>query len=886
MANPLTKEEVEQYLGKVDLRGPLEEALNVAVSNLTMDPTGFLSGHFAGKKKATDLGITPAMVGPCDGLLPQPTQGARFTTVLVEYNIPGHEGGVGGADKGKNGHRVDSIPIANGVIKTNNYCFPIKFVPADYELFSHVVKGVDGIIVRINPGQMDGPTQTKFDALMRECIKIGIPVWSSPDVQIQMGAKDALCKIANLNCGLPDTLAYYTEDEFKAGFYKTMAYQPRVIKQNRGSSGEGIWIIKLKDREYCPTFGAALCEDDWVLDMMEANDNHQEFHTCGEFVEFCLNGRTDKSGTWTTKGVGKYLEGGKDAGGQLVDQRFCPRIVEGEVRVLTSGPTCLQLIHKKPAEGGISAVLGTGSVYTFYSPDEPKFAELKRKLFDEDLPKIMPALDLAGEPFPIIWTTDLIPYTDDNGKDQYTVGEFNCSCVGISKFQACAYPDKGLADVIGDDLAEATMVADYAGTAAVDALTMRNAAALGYFTPFETGPMVGLNPQPSNPTYKLLCVEYNIPGHPSGVGGADKGKHGHRVDSIPICNGVIKAGGSCYIIKYKPEAKEAFKKIVMGVDGLIVRINPGQMDGPNQDIFDSLMRECIAAGIPVWSSPDVQIQMGAKDALCKIANLNCGLPDTLAYYTEDEFKAGFYKTMAYQPRVIKQNRGSSGEGIWIIKLKDREYCPTFGAALCEDDWVLDMMEANDNHQEFHTCGEFVEFCLNGRTDKSGTWTTKGVGKYLEGGKDAGGQLVDQRFCPRIVEGEVRVLTSGPTCLQLIHKKPAEGGISAVLGTGSVYTFYSPDEPKFAELKRKLFDEDLPKIMPALDLAGEPFPIIWTTDLIPYTDDNGKDQYTVGEFNCSCVGISKFQACAYPDKGIFDCKGADFAEAMDAASMAG
>ena len=27
--------------------------------------------------------------------------------------------------------------------------------------------------------------------------------------------------------------------------------------------------------------------------------------TCGEFVEFCLNGRTSKSGSWTTKGVGK-----------------------------------------------------------------------------------------------------------------------------------------------------------------------------------------------------------------------------------------------------------------------------------------------------------------------------------------------------------------------------------------------------------------------------------------------------------------------------------------------------------------------------------------------------------------------------------------------------
>ena len=168
--------------------------------------------------------------------------------------------------------------------------------------------------------------------------------------------------------------------------------------------------------------------------------------------------------------MGKYLEGGKAAGGQLVDQRFCPRIVEGEVRVLTSGSTCLQLIHKKPAAGGISAVLGTGSVYTFYGPNEPKFADLKRRLFEEDLPKIMPALGLEGEPFPIIWTTDLIPYTADDGSTQYTVGEFNCSCVGISKFQACAYADKWIKDVKGPDLEEATMVADTAGKAAIEAL--------------------------------------------------------------------------------------------------------------------------------------------------------------------------------------------------------------------------------------------------------------------------------------------------------------------------------------------------------------------------------------------------------------------------------
>merc|ERR1711966_544589 len=113
-------------------------------------------------------------------------------------------------------------------------------------------------------------------------------------------------------------------------------------------------------------------------------------------------------------------------------------------------------------------------------------------------------------------------------------------------------------------------------------------------------------------------------------------------------------------------------------------------------------------------------KLGAKDALTNVANMNIGLPDTLSYYDDEAFKAGFKKTMAFQPRVIKQNRGSSGEGIWIIKLKSGDYCKNFGDRSCSDDEVLDLMEACDNHAETHTVGEFIEFCINGRNDKSGT----------------------------------------------------------------------------------------------------------------------------------------------------------------------
>ena len=131
-----------------------------------------------------------------------------------------------------------------------------------------------------------------------------------------------------MSIGLPDTLAYYSEQEFAQGFKKAVAFQPRVIRHR-----EGIWTVKLKAQNYCSEFGQRCAEDTEVLVLMEDNDNHEEEHTVAEFIEFCVNGHSDKAGKWTSKGAGKYLAGGKEAGGQLVDQRFCPRKVEGLVLI-------------------------------------------------------------------------------------------------------------------------------------------------------------------------------------------------------------------------------------------------------------------------------------------------------------------------------------------------------------------------------------------------------------------------------------------------------------------------------------------------------------------------------------------------------------------------
>merc|ERR1719191_2013647 len=334
-----------------------------------------------------------------------------------------------------------------------------------------------------------------------------------------------------------------------------MAFQPRVIKQNRGSSGEGIWIIKLKAGNYCSSFGERVCDDSEVLSLMEANDNHAEEHTVAEFIEFCVNGRTDKSGTRTSKGTGKYLEGGKAAGGQLVDQRFCPRIVEGELRYNQIGDGLVGIIHKKPAEGGISAVGGTGSIYTYYGPDEPKFKTLTENFLSKDLPFVMPALDLADEPLPLWWTTDFIlssPEGTPADDEKWIVGEFNCSCVGISKCLA-AYckddtPNACYSDISAEDLTAAEKYGDMMGEKALGMLTKAGgapaaaapAASGGSFP--SAGPVdissltrvakddTGLKDQPASPKFKVCLAEIYVRDAP--YGGADKSSNGHRYDSI------------------------------------------------------------------------------------------------------------------------------------------------------------------------------------------------------------------------------------------------------------------------------------------------------------------------------------------------------------------
>eukprot|EP00438_Fugacium_kawagutii_P004414 Skav229759 [mRNA] locus=scaffold3154:48068:49719:+ [translate_table: standard] len=142
--------------------------------------------------------------------------------------------------------------------------------------------------------------------------------------------------------------------------------------------------------------------------------------------------------------MGQFPETSRRTALQFDRRLFAPRIeLLSLPRLAPAAPNVLVIgvIHKKPKEGGISAVGGTGSIYTFYGtwaahgaihgqhmspmvpqgflqrvitwvitagPDEPLFKSLTENFLKKDLPHVMPSLDLAEEPLPLWWTTDFI----------------------------------------------------------------------------------------------------------------------------------------------------------------------------------------------------------------------------------------------------------------------------------------------------------------------------------------------------------------------------------------------------------------------------------------------------------------------------------------------
>ena len=212
----------------------------------------------------------------------------------------------GGSDKGADGYRPDTMPMVNSLKELDWEAEVIFFeIGRKDEIFNYVKDNACGYVSRINPGNLK--EESEYFQMLRKLCECGVVGMSHPDAMIGYGAKDALTKLRDTALVPDDTYAYYDIETFRDTFPKSLAKGERVLKQNRGSTGEGIWRVRLEDSSlYNRVESLPL---DMKIICTEAKDNHTEVYTLDGFMKFCE----------------QYIVG---ENGMFVDMTFLPRIKE------------------------------------------------------------------------------------------------------------------------------------------------------------------------------------------------------------------------------------------------------------------------------------------------------------------------------------------------------------------------------------------------------------------------------------------------------------------------------------------------------------------------------------------------------------------------------
>ena len=313
-------------------------------------------------------------------------------------------------------------------------------------------------------------------------------------------------------------------------------------------------------------------------------------------------------------------------------------------------------------------------------------------------------------------------------------------------------------------------------------------------------------------------------------GGSDKWLNGLRRDTMPILNAIKELGWDCEVIYYRDEWSEDILEYASEkFSGFISRINPGNL--PNgEDVYLKTLNRLCDAGLVGMSSPEEMLKLGSKDIIYKLRNTAIGTSDTHIYFDRKDFLLRFPYALAQGTRVIKQNRGSTGVGIWKVEIKEN-------SSIYENeplplDTLIKCTEAKDNHVEYCSLENFIVKCH----------------EYLEGSDE---HIIDMPFLPRIAEGELRILLLGDKATNIILKTPfaSREAFSTTLFSGAQYSIH---ETKSFSTLVQLLQDNLQYILKVTDLKD--YPLFWSADFIRDTDKNGQDKYILSEINTSCVGI--------------------------------
>jgi len=281
---------------------------------------------------------------------------------------------------------------------------------------------------------------------------------------------------------------------------------------------------------------------------------------------------------------------------------------------------------------------------------------------------------------------------------------------------------------------------------------------------------------------------------------------------------------------YSDDIADEVKEQLLAVDGVLVWVDPIHQ-GMTRTVLDAMLRDVAARGPWVSAHPDVILKMGVKEVLYRTKHLGWG-SDTHLYRTAADFAAGFpVRLQSEGPRVLKQNRGNGGEGVWKV-----EFVPGRGST------VRILHARRGSIPEEMPLAGFMTRCK----------------AYLA----SDGCIVDQPFQPRLPDGMIRcymgrnrVVGFGHQLIKALLPPPPEGPDSPAAQPGPRIMHGADAEP-FQQLRAKMEGEWTPQMIEVLGIDAASLPVIWDADFLygPRTAA-GEDSYVLCEINASsCFAV--------------------------------
>jgi hypothetical protein len=290
---------------------------------------------------------------------------------------------------------------------------------------------------------------------------------------------------------------------------------------------------------------------------------------------------------------------------------------------------------------------------------------------------------------------------------------------------------------------------------------------------------------------------------------------------------------------YADEVVEEVREQLLAVDGVLVWVDPISV-GKTRAVLDPMLRDIASHGPWVSAHPDVILKMGVKEVLHRTRHLGWGT-DTHLYRTAAEFDRAFpLRLQSAGPRVLKQNRGNDGQGVWKVELVSGPAGKTS---------VVRVLHARRGSvPEEIPIADFMTRC--------------------EAYFASDGCIVDQPFQPRLPDGMIRcymgadkVVGFGHQFIKALIPPPPEGPDSPAAEPGPRIMHGAEAEP-FQVLRAKMEAEWTPQMMEILCIDAASLPIIWDADFLygPRTA-SGEDSYVLCEINVSSVFAIPDQAPA-------------------------